>query len=276
MTSQPQVLYTRSGSNLSLDPLGSFMFDKVTIPSYNVYFGDTWHLKPSFTLSLGVSYTIEMPPVEQNGKQVELIDSNNKLVDLAKYLNTKQSMALQGQVFNPILGFETVKNLGMKYPYNPYYGGISPRVAAAWSPNFDSGILGAIFGHNQTVIRGGYNRIYGRLNGVDLVLVPLLGTGLGQAVVCTGAVNAANAVGGNQCLQAGGATATTAFRIGTDGMTAPLPGVSQTLPQPYFPGIGINPTAGDGQALDPNFRPSRSDQFDFTIQRQLSRKVALD
>jgi hypothetical protein len=61
-----------------------------------------------------------------------------------------------------------------------------------------------------------------------------------------------------------------------DGMTAPLPSVSQTLPQPYFPGINGNPTAGDGQALDPNFRPSRSDQFDFTIQRQLSRKLAIE
>lgn len=276
MTSQPQVLYTRSGSNLTLDPLGSYMFDKSTIPSYNVYFGDTWHVKSNFTLSFGAGYTIEMPPVEANGKQVELIDSNGKLVDLGNYLNTKKSMALQGQVFNPILGFETVKNLGMKYPYNPFYGGISPRAAAAWSPNFDSGILGAIFGHNQTVIRGGYNRIYGRLNGVDLVLVPLLGTGLGQAVSCIGAVNAANAVGGNQCLGIGGANPGSAFRIGVDGMTAPLPSVSQTLPQPYFPGISGNATAGDGQALDPNFRPSRSDQFDLTIQRQLSRKVAVE
>lgn len=276
MTSQPQVLFTRSGSNLSLDPLGSFMFDKSTIPSYNVYFGDTWHLKPNFSLSLGASYTIEMPPVEQDGKQVELIDSTGKLLDLTNYLNTKKSMALQGQIFNPTIGFETVKNLGMKYPYNPFYGGISPRAAAAWSPSFDHGILGAIFGHNQTVIRGGYNRIYGRLNGVDLVLVPLLGTGLGQAVSCIGAVNAANAVGGNQCLSTGGATPATAFRIGTDGMSAPLPAVSQTLPQPYFPGIGGNATAGDGQALDPNFRPSRSDEFDLTIQRQLSRKVSLE
>ncbi len=276
MTSQPQVLYTRSGSNLKLDPLGSNMFDISTIPSYNMYFGDTWHMRPGFTLSLGVSYTIEMPPVEQAGKQVELIDTSGKLIDLANYLNTKKTMAAQGQTFNPIIGFETVSNLGMKYPYNPYYGGISPRVAAAWSPNFNGGILGKVFGHNQTVIRGGYNRIYGRLNGVDLVLVPLLGTGLGQAVSCIGAVNAANAVGGNQCLGTGGSTPTSAFRIGADGMTAPLPAVSSTLPQPYFPGIGGNATAGDGQALDPNFRPSRSDQFDLTIQRELSRKVAIE
>ena len=276
ITSQPQVLYTRSGSNLTLDPLGSFMFDQSTIPSYNVYAGDTWHIRQNLTVSFGTGYTIERPPVEANGKQVELIDQSGKLVDLQNYLNTKKNMALQGQIFNPILGFETVKNLGMKYPYNPFYGGISPRAAVAWSPNFNGGILEKIFGHNETVIRGGYNRIYGRLNGVDLVLVPLLGTGLGQAVSCIGAVNAANAVGGNQCLGSGGASPATAFRIGVDGTTAPLPAVSQTLAQPYFPGINGNPTAGDGQALDPNFRPSRSDEFDFTIQRQVSRKVTVE
>ena len=276
MTSQPQVLFTRSGSNLTLNPIGSNMFDQVTIPSYNVYFGDSWHLKPNFTLSLGLGYTIEMPPVEANGKQVILLDQSGKQLDLANYLNTRKQAALQGQIFNPVIGFETAQNLGMKYPYNPFYGGVSPRVAAAWNPRFSGGILGRILGEDKTVIRGGWNRIFGRLNGVDLVLVPLLGIGPGQAVSCIGAVNAANAVGGNQCLGAGGATPGTAFRIGTDGLSAPLPLVSQTLPQPYFPGIGGNATAGDSQALDPNFRPSRSDEFDFTIQRQLSRKVTLE
>ena len=52
------------------------------------------------------------------------------------------------------------------------------------------------------MIRGGYSRIYGRLNGVNLVLVPLLGTGLEQAVSCIGAVRSPN---GNQCLGPAGA-----------------------------------------------------------------------
>src|SRR5260370_41314862 len=98
MSRTMQGLETRCGSRLSLEPHGSNMFDKSTIPSYNVYFGDTWHLKPSFTVSFGISYTIEMPPVEKDGKQVELIDTGGKLIDLANYLNTKKSMPLRGQV----------------------------------------------------------------------------------------------------------------------------------------------------------------------------------
>ena len=44
-----------------------------------------------------------------------------------------------------------------------------------------------MFGENKTVVRGGYGRIYGRLNGVNLLLVPLLPPGLLQAVSCIGA-----------------------------------------------------------------------------------------
>ena len=50
----------------------------------------------------------------------------------------------------------------------------------------------------QTVIRGGYNRIYARMNGINLVQVPLQGTGIGQPVTCIGASRT------GQCLGAGG------------------------------------------------------------------------
>ena len=66
-----------------------------------------------------------------------------------------------------------------------------------------------------------------------------------------------------------------AFRIGTDGLTAPLPAAAPTLPQPLFPGInGV--AAGAGEAFDPHFRPNVIDSFDFTIQRQLSRKFLIE
>ncbi len=272
IVSVPQVLYSRAGSNLTLQPVGTALFDQSIIPSYDAYFSDTWHMRKNFTLTYGLSYTLEMPPYEINGKQVELVDSAGKLISTNDYLAATQRAALAGQVYNPIVGFETVRNVGngQKYPYNPFYAGFSPRIAAAWNPSFDSGILGDIFGQGKTVVRGGYSRIFGRLNGVDLVLIPLLGTGLGQAVQCIGATSS------GQCLGPSGATPATAFRIGTDGLSAPLPAVGQTLPQPYLSGVGGNAAAGDGYALDPNYRPDRSDQFDFTVQRALSSKTSIE
>ena len=169
-----------------------------------------------------------MPPVEKSGKQVEFVDQSDQPIDVQGYLAARQRAALLGQVFNPEVGFALVGNTGngLKYPYNPFYGEFSPRIAAAWNPHFDnSSWTGKLFGHDNTVIRGGYGRIYGRLNGVDLVLVPLLGTGLIQPVQCfaptiTGSCGASNI--------------NTAFRVGVDGNTAPLAAATPTLASTRF------------------------------------------
>jgi hypothetical protein len=267
-----QIAYTRSGNNLALNPPLTHAFDQSTIPYYNVYFSDSWHMKPSFTLTYGLGWTLEMPPTEAHGKQIELVDSSGQQLQLSSYLQQRQAAALKGQVYNPEVGFALVGNTGpgQKYPYNPFYGSFSPRFAAAWNPNITDGFLGKAFGGNKTVIRGGYSRVYGRLNGVDLVLVPLLGTGLIQAVSCRN-----NNMNGTCTVPAGGLTALNAFRIGTDGNNAPIPAAAPTLPQPTFPGYN-SVAAGAGEALDPNFRPNVVDSFDLTIQRQLGNKFLLE
>ena len=266
-----QVAYTRSGNNLALNPPLTKASDKVNIPYYNVYFGDAWHLKPNLTLTYGLGWTLEMPPTETTGKQVELVDDADQQLDGIGYIAQRKSAALQGQVYNPELGFALVGNVGkgLKYPYNPFYGSFSPRVAAAWNPHFEPDTwLGHVFGENATVVRGGYGRIYGRLNGVDQVLVPLLGTGLIQAVQCT-----APLANGN-CGPAA-PTDTSAFRIGVDGNSAPLPAAAPTLPQPIYPGFNAVASAAS-EALDPHFRPNDVDSFDLTIQRRLTNKTLME
>jgi hypothetical protein len=272
-----QIAYTRSGPNLALNPPLTHAYDQMRIPFYNVYFSDTWHMKPSFTLNYGLGWTLEMPPTEAQGKIISLVDQSGELLDSATYLNQRKQAALQGQVYNPEVGFALIGNSGrgLTRAYNPYYGSFSPRISAAWNPKFSGGFMSKIFGENASVIRGGYGRIYGRLNGVDLVLVPLLGTGLIQAVQCFDPLN-----DGTTCSGPLGADPTTAFRIGPtsanfNGLNPPLPIASPTLPQPYFPGVsGI--AAGAGEVLDPNFRPNVVDSFDFSIQRQLAPKITME
>ena len=58
-----------------------------------------------------------------------------------------------GSVYNPELGFALVGNTanGQKYPYNPFYGEFSPRIAVAWNPQFDvRSVAGKIFGTIRT------------------------------------------------------------------------------------------------------------------------------
>ncbi|MGC1087952.1 MAG: carboxypeptidase-like regulatory domain-containing protein, partial [Candidatus Acidiferrum sp.] len=275
IVSLAQTVYTRSGSDLTLNPPLTPAQDQSTIPFYNVYFSDSWRMKPTITLTYGLGWTLEMPPVEAEGRQVELVDQADQQVSAAAYLNQREAAALQGQVYNPELGFALVGNTGngQKYPYNPFYGAFSPRIAVAWSPNFTDGFLGRVIGSNKTVVRGGYSRIFGRLNGVDLVLVPLLGTGLMQPVQCIDPQSPTAGTGG--CGGTNTSTPLNAFRIGTDGLTAPLPTPSATLPQPDFPGYNAI-AAGAGEALDPNFKPDESDQFDLTVQRQINNRTMVE
>ena len=269
--SSTQVMYTRQLPTLSPLPIGTNATDQSIIPYYSTYFQDTWHMKPSFTLSYGVGWNLEMPPYEINGKQVALVDASGEPVNATSFLTQRNNAALAGGNYYPQLGYELVRNVGsgLKYPYNPYYGEFSPHVAFAWNPHYNDGMLGKIFGNGKTVIRGGYARIFGRLNGVDLVLVPLLGPGMLQGVTCV------NPTSTGSCAGSGNVTPATAFRIGTDGKVAPLPAASPTLPQPFYPG-GLNGTSVDADTLDPNFKPDRTDQFTLTVQRELNQHMSLE
>ena len=231
LVTQTQVAYTRAGSNLAIQPVGSSAFDKSNIAYYSGYLGDTWKVKPNLTLVYSLGYTLEMPPVEQDGKQVVLVDSSDVPINSDSFLAQRKAMALAGQVYLPQIGYALVGNVGkgLKYPYNPFYGEWSPRVSVAWNPKYTDGILGKIIGNHSTVIRGGYSRIWGRINGVNQVLVPLLGAGLIQAVACV------DPTPSGTCAGNAGTDPSTAYRIGPDGLTPYLPAPSATLPQPFFP-----------------------------------------
>ena len=272
-----QVAYTRAGTGLNLQPLGTQAYDQSVVPTYDVYWSDTWHVRPSLTLTYGVAYNLAMPAYEINGKQVLMVDQAGNPIDIKAYMTNRQKAGLAGQVYEPQVGFALIGNSGggeHKYPYNPFYGGFSPHLSLAWNPSVNGGLMGKLLGGNKTVIRGGYRRIYGRLNGVDLLLVPLLGPGLIQGVQCVGPLS------NGTCSNGPNSTPATAFRIGVDGNNAPLPTATPTLPQPFFPGAlqngVVNAGAADGSQLDPNLKPDVSDEVTITIQRSINAKMTLE
>jgi Carboxypeptidase regulatory-like domain len=228
------------------------------IPTYSVYWTDSWRMKPKFTLNYGIGYTLEMPPYETTGGfQTVMVDQQNHIVSGEQYFNNERQAALIGQAYAPVLGFNTIRNVdgNSKYPYNPFYGGISPRIGAAWNLMKD------------TVVRGGYARIFGRINGVNPLLVPLLTPGLLQPATCSGPTRTGSC-GTASTLT----TPLTAFRVGVDGVNAPLPSPSQNLPLPWYPGVNDVAT-GAGETFDPHFRPNQSDEFTLSVQHQFGPKI---
>jgi Carboxypeptidase regulatory-like domain len=292
MVTSTQALYTRNtGSTLALRPQTSCAIASVAatadcmysppavnnsiIPFYNLYFNDTWQVKPSVTLSYGLGYTVEMPPYSPAGTQDIPVDQNGNVLNAANYLAAREGAALQGTAYEPEIGFATIGNVNghPKYPYSPFYGGFSPRLSVAWNPHFaPDSLMGHMFGSGGTVIRGGYARIYGRLNGVDQVLVPILAPGLMQTVQCYGPNRI---TGGCGALGGGSAAVSDVFRVGVDGTAAPITAVTPNLPQPWYPGFNDVGT-GSGEGLDPTFRPDRSDEFNLSIQRQISPKIMVE
>lgn len=270
------VVATRSGANLSLNPLGTPARSFVTVNTPSVYFTDTWRVKPSLTFNYGLSWGLQLPPHDLNGSQDVLVDSDNNALTFDNYTKNRIAAAQQGQIYSPVVGFSPVGAVGKgsKYAFRPFYGEFGPRVSLAWNPNFHGGLLSTLFGGNATVIRGGYSRLYGRDLGINVVSTPVLGYGFLQPDTCIPSTPSS----GLGCVGVLGVDPTNAFRIGTnaDGLNVPFGPLAATLPSPVQPGIGTNPGAELLDSMDQNFRPNDTDQGDFTIQRQLKGNAILE
>src|SRR5207249_613284 len=269
-----QQLFTR-GADFSPNPDGTPLHQNTIVDSYSLYASDSWRIKPSLTVTLGLNWGIQLPPYESSGEQTMVVDdSTGKVIDFDKYIKTRETQALAGQIYNPQLDYVPIKQTGRKYPYDPDWSNFGPRVAVAWNPSFSSGWLGNLFGNRKSVLRGGYARVYDRINGVGIVMIPALGVGFGNNLRCAGPqVNAG-------VVSCGTSDPTNAFRIGTDGTTVPMPPLA-SIPsgQPLIPGF-LPASNSPFETLDFRINPKRkigyADTFDLTYQRQLSSNTLLE
>jgi hypothetical protein len=261
-----QVL-TRDGS-LNPQPPLTPITQHENVNAYEVHFSDTWRIKPSLTVTYGLTWGVQMPPYDPTGKTAMMIDvATNKPISAGTYLGAKKDAALNGDVFNPTLGFVPIKATGRKYPYDPDYTNWGPRLAVAWNPNFGDGLFGSVFGNRKTVIRAGWARAFDRINGVGVVLTPALGIGFGDLSVCKKPDRSG-------VCGAGGTTANT-FRIGVDGNHLSMPALPDVSGGVIIPGVNSIYENRDFR-LDPRRQIGGTDMFDLTVQRELPGNLLIE
>src|SRR5207247_5786310 len=101
MVDSTQGLFTRSvvslTTGLPLNPRSSCAISSIAatagcissppiladsiLPTYSVYWTDSWRMKPKFTLNYGIGYSIEMPPYETTGGyQTVMVDQSDHIL----------------------------------------------------------------------------------------------------------------------------------------------------------------------------------------------------
>ena len=237
---------------------------------YEFYLQDAWQLRPSLTLSLGLSYGWQRPPRDRLGRQTRMIyAATGEPVTYENYIEPRRRAALGGDIFNPPLAFRAVAEGGELF--NTDWNNLAPRLAAAWNPSPRRGLLGALFGDGKTVLRGGFAVLYDRVNTSESVIIPLLGVGFSQTISLRAPACNSTGAGGQGCAPAGAAPASV-FRVGVDGML-PVP-ARPAVSFPFAPGQPFGETLSF--QIDPNFEVGESYNFDLTLQRELPRGVVVE
>jgi hypothetical protein len=140
-------------------PDGTPLQRRFGIDSYEFYGQDSWKIKPTLTLTLGLRYSLFSPPWETNGVQV------NPNVSLSNFLTLRGNEGANGipSSSDPPISFDfSGPANGKPGFYNWDFKDLGPRVAFAWAPRFSNGLFHDMFGEGKTSIRGGFGIVYDR------------------------------------------------------------------------------------------------------------------
>src|SRR5262249_41013256 len=113
---------------------------------------DNWKVSTNLTLTLGLRYSLSRPVYEKQGFETQ------PNIPLGDFFKSRVASSANGQNFNQPISIDLAGPANGKKDIYPWdRNNFQPRLSFAWSPDFKSGLLGKLFGSNQTtVIRGGF------------------------------------------------------------------------------------------------------------------------
>jgi hypothetical protein len=268
------VLAVRDGDLKPL-PFGEALEADTKLWTPEFYWQDVWRMRPTLTLSYGVSYGWQRPPSERLNRQSIQVDGQTLTAQTAReFLATKEAIAREGGIYNPPIAFQPVKNAGRSV-FDTDWNNLAPRVAVAWNPvGGGSNLFGKLLGERKTVVRAGYSLIYDRQNTIQSVVIPTLGVAYAQTLNVTAPLCNVNGTGGTGCNATIANQAISGYRVGVDGKI-PLP-VVPTLSVPVSPFWGRNANGSLtlfpellSFQVDPKIKVGENHALNLTVQREL-------
>jgi len=151
--------YLKDGSVL---PQGAPVQRHFAADGYEMYVQDSWKIKPNFTLTYGLRYSLFSPPWETKGLQVSPSFSLGQWLqqrgkNMAQGIPANQDKLVQFDLAGPANG-------GKKGYYDWDLHNFGPRLAFAYSPRPHSGLFKSLFGEgDKTTIRAGFSIVYDRI-----------------------------------------------------------------------------------------------------------------
>jgi hypothetical protein len=231
------------------------------------YFQDSWKVRSNVTLTYGLRYGYETPPWEVNGFQVA------PTTDIGQWFRQREISMNNGMPSDasPLLswGLAGKANHGADSWFRPDYKNFSPRVALAWSPGYQDGLLQRVFGGpGKSSLRLGGGIFYDRI---------------GQALAIdsdqNGSPGTATAlIDGSQQFSLATAPrfSGSCTNTGCTGLPAVGPPFFNIPTQAKFPFSPAADTSNLGFSVDPGLRTPYTIHLTASFQRQLPKGVVLD
>ncbi|HEV2470357.1 MAG TPA: carboxypeptidase regulatory-like domain-containing protein [Candidatus Sulfotelmatobacter sp.] len=240
---------------------GSAQRENVRTTGFYLFAQDSWKINPSLTLNYGLRWELDTPLTDVLHHVQTFRPGQNSTVYPCQLTAAEQAS----------FGVSTcadagVQPTGLVVPGDngvqpgltqTYYKAFAPRIGIAYSPNFNSGMLGKIFGSNgKTSIRSGWGLFY---NPMEQLVLEQFG--------------AEPPFGGSTYLPATFFNTPFIAQTGTvnpnpfNGILSPAPGTPQDWSS-FRPML----LYGDFQ---PHMRTQYTAQYNLTLQRELARDIVM-
>jgi len=243
------IQFDANGNKL---PAGATYSRDFRMEEYELYLQDSWKASPAFSFLFGINYSVQTPPYEKSGREVNWVQDPG-----ARYATQKDSPLATVQL--PL--FQT-EHAGRSNHVADYYpsdtNNLAPRFGFVWNP--DAGTTG-----HALVLRGSYDLLFDGF-----------GRGLAKRMADAGSVGLKTpfAIGAG-LFGIDGAGNPRAPRIGPNGWTGSGLPRSAFPPSPDQPGftLPVTGTGGAGAAsvvgIDRNLHAPHSHLMTFTISKEL-------